>query len=147
MAHRNSFSLNNIATSNEYDFSNLFINRYVSDSDNDSLDCVNDSPYDDLDISCTYMDELKFSRQYKNCKKLIFMSLNIQSLPAKFTEFQDLIVNFDHANCAPDVICLQETWKIPDSSYFSLNNYHPPIISQRGGNSQGGGWGFIFKTI
>ena len=146
MAPSNSFSLNNISTSKEFDFLNLFNNSFIHDNDINLQDCVNDSPYDNLDISCTYMDEYQCARQFKNCKKFTFMSLNIQSLPAKFVDFQDLITNFDYSNCAPDIICLQETWRIPDTSYFNINNYHSPIISQRGGNTQGGGVGFYFKN-
>jgi len=119
MALSNSFSLNNISTSKEYDFLNLFNNRFTHDNESIFQDVVNDSPYDNLDISCTYMDEIQFSRQFKNCKKFSFMSLNIQSLPAKFAEFQDLISIFDHSNCSPDIIFLQETWRIPDISYFT----------------------------
>lgn len=51
------------------------------------------------------------------------MSFNIQSLPSKFDEFSELIKNIAAANSSPDVICLQETWNIPDFTVFHLPGY------------------------
>ena len=51
------------------------------------------------------------------------MSLNIQSLPSKFIEFNDMISNLNVKKCSPDVIALQEIWQIQDPAFF-----HSPTI-------------------
>jgi hypothetical protein len=48
---------------------------------------ANDNPYDSLQISCTYYDENEYSFKFKNLKNFSMLSLNIQSLSAKFNEF------------------------------------------------------------
>ena len=108
-------------------------------------DDVNDSPYSKLKLSCSYMDETQFVTKFSNRKKFSYLSWNIQSLPAKFNEFQEFINVLSHNNCSPDVICLQETWKIIDKNLFALPNYSLPETLQRS-NSQGGGVGFYFKN-
>ena len=66
-----------------------------------------------------------------NPAKFTVLSLNIQSLPAKYVEFSELINDFSSPDLFPDVICLQETWKIVDNHMFSLPNYHALEINQR----------------
>jgi exonuclease III len=61
---------------------------------------------------------------YRNCKNVSIMSFNIQSISSKFAEFKDLIDIFSQADCAPDVICLQELWKFPQYANFSLPGYN-----------------------
>jgi hypothetical protein len=39
------------------------------------------------------------------------MSLNLQSLPAKYNDFSELNNSFNVNHCSPDIFCLQETWK------------------------------------
>jgi exonuclease III len=72
------------------------------------------------------------------------LSLNIQSIAAKFNELNELINLFESKNCLPDIILLQETWKIVDASLFNLNNYHPLIFKCRS-SAQGGGVGIYVK--
>ena len=71
-------------------------------------------------------------------------SLNIQSLPAKFAEFSDLISQFPTNSC-PEIICLQETWKIIDNSFFPLANYHMLETNLRS-ETRGGGVGIYVKN-
>jgi hypothetical protein len=73
------------------------------------------------------------------------LSLNIQSLSAKFNEFRELLSFLDTASCSPDIIFLQETWKIFDPSHFTLYNYSPLQFTCRE-NRQGGGVGLYFKN-
>ena len=47
-------------------------------------------------------------------------------------------------NSYPNVICLQETWKILDNSLFPLNNYHALELNQRQ-KLRGGGVGIYVK--
>ena len=72
------------------------------------------------------------------------MSFNIQSLQAKFNLFQEMIQHFIDSGCAPDVILLQEIWKIPDVSLFELNGYS--FLYKSRNISQGGSVGFYIKT-
>ena len=73
------------------------------------------------------------------------MSLNIQSLPAKFTELKNFISQLAINNSLPDIICLQELWNLHDVSAFSIPGYFPLECTLRT-LSQGGGVGFYFKN-
>ncbi|MFO0003632.1 MAG: endonuclease/exonuclease/phosphatase family protein, partial [bacterium] len=48
-------------------------------------------------------------------------------------------------NCAPDIICLQETWQIPNIELLSIPNYFPLECLVRHNNLQGGGVGMYFR--
>jgi hypothetical protein len=91
------------------------------------------------------MDETQFAQRFKSTDKFSFMSLNVQSLPAKYTELYESISFLNNNHCAPDIICLQETWKVQDSALFSLPCYHLPIIKQRN-SCNGGGVGLYIKN-
>ena len=99
------------------------------------------SPYSNININCSYLDTDKLDTL--STEKFTVLSLNIQSLPAKFTQFNDLISQFPN-NSAPDVICIQETWQIIDNSFFPLPNYHPLEINTRQ-LARGGGVGIYVK--
>ena len=108
----------------------------------------NDSPYDTTDISCEFIDPSSYASSFKNLKDLSILSLNIQSLAAKFSEFKDLICLFIDSNCAPDVICLQEIWQISPHADFSLPGYASLVYKTRANNVQGGGVGiYVRNTI
>lgn len=72
------------------------------------------------------------------------MTLNIQSLSAKFTEFSCLINLLSDNHCSPDFICLQEIWGIHDPSLFYLPNYQDLLFTQRS-DGRGGGVGIYVK--
>ena len=71
--------------------------------------------------------------------------LNIQSLSSKFNEFNEHICALNEKKCGPDVICLQETWKIPNCSVFNIQGYSELFVKSRH-SKQGGGVGFYFKN-
>ena len=77
------------------------------------------------------------------------LSLNIQSISAKFNEFQEFTNSL--ANFKFDVICLQELWRMQDPSLFSLDGYHNMFYKSRINNVQGGGVGIFvsnqFKAV
>ena len=85
---------------------------YISVLNNQDPDSNNfefsDSPYDNPTISCTYIDENKFVSCPGSPNDLTIISVNIQSLSAKFSELSQFINNLNSHNAAPDVICLQE---------------------------------------
>jgi hypothetical protein len=74
------------------------------------------------------------------------MTLNIQSISAKFLEFSELINLFSNFNCSPDVICLQELWQFPSYANFTLPGYYPLEFKLRNSHTQGGGVGIFIKS-
>ena len=72
------------------------------------------------------------------------LSLNIQSITAKFDEFNDLIQSLDGFKF--DVICLQELWKMHNPDLFNLNGYHKLLFKSRSANVQGGGVGIFVNN-
>ena len=136
------FSLNNILGNSNFDFISALNN---SDPDNNNLN-FQDSPYDTTSINCSYIDESELIANRKQCKDFSMLSINIQSLPAKFTEFSQFISILNASNAAPDVICLQELWNFPLDASFKLNGYHPLVYTLRHNNVQGGGIGIYVKS-
>ena len=138
----NVLSLDSIDTNPVYDFLNHLM---ISNDDNDDNNNVlnNISPYDNVDSNCSYIDELEYIREFGCKTNQTFMSLNIQSLPSKFNELEELIQSFTSNDCEPDFICLQETWRIVDPSLYALDNYELEIKSRE--NGQGGGVGIYIK--
>ena len=125
------FSLHNFINNPKFDFlKNLNKN---DDEDNNMLNfSFTDSPYESTNISCVYMCENEFINKYRNCQKPSVLSINIQSLPAKFNDLCIVINSLLVDNCAPDIICLQEIWKIPNSDLFVIDGYHPLIYKSIG---------------
>ena len=93
---------------------------------------ISDSPYENCNISCEYYDNDQFIKKISTAKSLSMLSLNIQSISAKFNEFQEFTNSL--ANFKFDVICLQELWRMQDPSLFSLDGYHNMFYKSRSGN-------------
>lgn len=143
MIYDNTYSLENLANNPLFNFTNnLSNNEYLISANNDDL--IDDSPYSNLDISCKYLDESSFCNTYKNNTNFSFLSLNLQSIHAKFTEFHEFITNMSVHNCAPDIILLQELWQIHDISSLTINDYSPLEYKTRSNGVQGGGAGIYF---
>ncbi len=138
MIDNNQFSLDNINLSPDFNFSHTLSHTEFILDDND------DSPYNNIAVHCKYLDESQFIARYHNTENLSYLSLNIQSLPAKFDELYEFIVLLQNNNCAPDVILLQEIWQIIDPDLFDLPGYHSLIYKTRH-NAQGGGVGLYVK--
>jgi len=131
------FSINNLSVNPNIDFlNNLFNQGAADDPDNFS-----GSPYDSTNISCKYLDPLEYANQNRNSKNVSILTLNIQSLSAKFKEFSELIQILASAKCSPDIICLQEIWQINRDAFFSLPGYSNIVYKTRSNNVQGGGVG------
>lgn len=133
-------SLDNIANDPEFNFITKLQNKNSTFGfdRNDNIEI----PYE-LDSSCNYYDEDSFLEKFSNNSNFSIMSLNIQSLPAKFGNFSNLLGNLKNHKYTPSVICLQEVWKLPDNSLFNLEGYHEPIFKLRNNNIQGGGRGCL----
>jgi hypothetical protein len=132
----NSFALGGIGAN--IDFLDLFCKN-----DNDPDLC---SPYSNSDISCEFYDTENFISTFSNKQNFSIMSLNIQSLPAKFNEFEEFMQQLSSKNCNFDVICLQELWRLNNPDMYQLENYHELIFKSRELNVQGGGVGFYIKN-
>ncbi len=132
-----------IVTDPKYNFLNQFNPDYEKADFN--FNEANDNLFENIKISCDYYDESAYVSKFKNLNKLSMFSLNVQSLSSKYNDLKELISYLGSNQCSPDVICLQETWKIVDSAYFSLPNYSPLCLKSRK-NRQGGGVGLYFKN-
>jgi hypothetical protein len=66
-----------------------FLNSLFSNDEN-SFD-FSSSPYESFNINCSYVTESQFADLNSVKNELNIMSLNIQSLPAKYTEFRTFI--------------------------------------------------------
>jgi hypothetical protein len=69
----------------------------------------------------------------------------VQSLSAKYNYLNELFSFLNSYSCSPDIVCLQETWKIFDSAFFILPGYSPLHVLSRE-NRQGGGVGLYIKN-
>jgi hypothetical protein len=104
---------------------------------------INDSPYGDSDLSCNYLDEDQFINKFKKSDKNVIMSINVQSLHAKFTELSEFVYSLSKNDCNPCILALQELWTIHDPDLFKLTGYQRLIFKCRDNNVQGGGIGFF----
>ena len=141
-----SLSLDNLISSPNHDFIQVLNNIDAPFAGSFCTDNREDEPlYNESNFSCSYLDETSFCTKFRNTNNFFIMCLNIQSLSAKFNDLHQLISNMLYSNCAPDVICLQETWQIPNSNLLSLPNYFPLEYLTQRNSLQGGGVGMYLK--
>jgi hypothetical protein len=142
----NDFSIGSLTANPNFDFIHN-INSNTND-DHGSLsffDDNDDSPYNPNAFQCSYVDINTLCSSNVNSKNLTFMSLNIQSLPAKYSELKDLLNLTASLGFLPDIIMLQEIWQVPDASLFPLSSYQPLLFKCRE-RGQGGGVGIYVKN-
>ena len=144
MADNFKFSLGNIANDPNFDFLNSFLQQEDDDTVLPDFLTDNNSPYTTSTFNCTYVSEDNLHIHPSN-KKLSIMSVNIQSLSAKFSELKDFLSQLSLNNSLPDIICLQELWNLKDVSSFNLAGYSQLECKLRE-KSQGGGVGIYFKS-
>ena len=84
-------------------------------------------------------------KNVNNKHNFIAMSINIQSLNAKFTEFKELLECLTYSN-SPDIICIQELWQFPANAEFDLAGYQPLFYKLRAGSVQGAESACMLKT-
>ena len=145
----NNFSLNSLSIDPQFDFLEQFITLDHSSAVNNFLE-ANDNIYENSVIPSRYVDENEFivlcnAKMANNKKSFSFYSLNIQSLPAKYVEFVEHINILNYNNCSPNVICLQELWRIIDPALYSVPGYSELHVKSRF-SKQGGGVGLYFKN-
>jgi len=133
----NRITLESIERDPDYNFLNKFNTEHdILVFDQNDLP---DSPFKDLENSCNYYDENSLCSKFSTYDNFSAMSINIQSLPAKFNQFNLLINSLNQKKFFPSVICLQEIWQLPNDQVFSINGYHSPLFKCRNNNIQGGG--------
>ena len=93
-----------------------------------------------------YLDEQEFIKNYGSNPSLSLLTLNIQSINAKFNEFSELLKSLQNGKCTPDIICLQELWKVCNSEVLNIDGYSLLVFKSRSNNVQGGGVGFSRLT-
>ena len=138
------FSLNNLSNNPSFNFLNT-LKKHADEDENVPDFTFNNSPYENTSFLCEYRSETDFLNKYKNQHKPTVLSINVQSLQAKFNSLCTFINSMQVNNCEPDIICLQEIWKIPGSEFFIIDGYHPIVYKSRHSNTQGGGVGIYVK--
>jgi hypothetical protein len=123
MTRNNDFNLGSLIDNPNFDFIKILSSNLDNDNDNESLPFIIsddiDSPYNNSVFNCNYVDHLSICTSYLN-NSVNIMSLNVQSLPAKFSELKDLLNHFSTNNFLPEIILLQEIWQITDPIFFNL---------------------------
>ena len=144
--NNNEFDINSITVNPQYNF----LNKIGNDEDSEIVNFFSNNhelPYDSCTFKCEYVDVLSLNN-LNNSSKLCIMTLNIQSIQAKFTERKELVFSLCNSNCLPDVICLQEIWQIQDRAEFNLPGYKPLIYKTHRGAERGGGVGiFVINDL
>ena len=92
----------------------------LNTDDSDELNIIRHSPYFSDD------DLLKWSTFHKNGLSIDLLSLNCQSLHAKFDYIKLLIDTFEAKYCPHQVLCLQKSWFSSDTdlSPYVISGYH-----------------------
>jgi len=71
------------------------------------------------DSKCRYYETLEFSNVFKENYDFAAISLKIRSLPGKWDNFLDFLLDLNQGEFKFDIICMQEVWTIP--KYFKTN--------------------------
>ena len=126
---------------------NLFLDNNNLTSQNSLTHLLDfDSDFNDLTNSIKpsmYYTEGDFIKKLDN-KSCIIMSLNCQSLQAKFSQIKMLVDTFAENNTPIQVLCLQETWfennDLIDLGIYQIEDYH--FVTQNRYASAHGGLAF-----
>ena len=119
-----------------------------------NVDVTNDGEELNISKHSPYLDQKNFIKTLKGKNNnFSVLSLNIQSLNAKFDQLKNLLHLLQENSCHISAICLQETWLREDSNIdlLSLENFN--LISQVKRCSAHGGLAiylhenFIFETV
>ena len=98
-----------------FDFLRQFLSNDCEQNPNSNINLFNeatDNPYDNLSIKCNYFDEAQYICEHRNLKKFSLLSLNTQSLPAKYNELCEFIYSLHNANCSPVVFYSKKRGKL-----------------------------------
>ena len=102
------------------------------------------NPFANFDLKCKYFDEETFVNSFSNKKDGIILNINIQSLQSKFSQLSEFLFDLSAKNVEIDLISIQETWNITDSSKICIPGFQKFVFKTRN-NSRGGGVGFYVR--
>ena len=86
MANETIFSIDNLNSDPSYNFSNSLFNSDLLNTHDDDL---NDSPYSNLDVQCTYFDENQYVTNFKNLKKFSILFSIYKVFPLSLQNFKN----------------------------------------------------------
>ena len=114
----------------------------------DILNNESNSLYSNSNHSCKYYDFDSFKEKTeKLTDNMSILSLNIRSLPNKWSHFEDFVSNVNSTKFKLSVIGLSEIWNIPFNLNFKLPGYKPLVYKIRDSsgvnNNAGGGVGLF----
>jgi len=78
-------------------------------------ECVEDSL---KDSKCRYYESLEFSNVFKENYDFAAISLNLRSLPGKWDNFLDFLLDLNQGEFKFIIICMQEVWSIPKYTWI-----------------------------
>jgi len=139
MAAANKFYTDTLSNNPLYNFLHKF-NADNTQEGNFFEDC-NESPYELDSFDCEYaaIDDIPTSTGVS------ILSLNVQSLQAKFNDLTELVQKLELGSKSPDIIVLQEIWRLPSLIDFSIPNYQNIFVKSRR-EAQGGGVAIYLKN-
>ena len=103
----------------------------------------------DFEINCSFSNESDASKSIKNITTDYFslLSLNCQSLNAKFVEIKNLISIFEEGGSSLDILTLSETWVKELHPYFDIDGYNLFGNARPMGRGGGGTCIYVKKDI
>ena len=141
-APANCYDIRSLDANPDFDFINLCKTNV---NDECFFSSQGDNPYELSKFNCMYSSPLNYSME-KTSNNLSLMSINLQSINAKYSELRELITAMAKNKSEPDIICVQELWQFPPDANFSIPGYHDLIYKLRRNNVQGGGVGIYVKS-
>ena len=117
-----------------------FLTKHNNDSDEKEA-----SPYYNIDVASPYLDENEFLEKHGKNKDVSLLSLNVQSLNAKFSSLREFVDHFNCKNFNFDIMALQEIYQIEDPSLFNIPGYAQLVYKDRK-NRTGGGVGYYVNS-
>ena len=134
----------------------FIIGNTIEIENNPKYDFKNEILYDnffaevlrDFEINCQYITESDASNLLKNINFDYFslLSLNCQSLNAKFNEIKNLISSSEEGGGSLDILTLSETW-VKDLNFFNINGYNLFGNARPIGKGGGGTCIYVKKNI
>ena len=112
------FDLHSLVNNRDFNLINSILTNDDTDNSTTSGN-ISHSPYSESTFQTSYIDLQSLSNIISKNSNISILSLNIQSLAAKYSELKDLIITLSPTNSCPDIICLQEIWSVMDADQFS----------------------------
>jgi hypothetical protein len=101
--------------------------------------------YENVMIESSFYDVDSFTSKFKNSKQLIFLSVNIQSINAKYDNLKEIVTKLNANNIPVEILALQETWAVKYVNLIDLPGFQRLIYKNRT-MGRGGSVGFYVKN-